>query len=64
MQRLELAVEVRQRHGVVVDERQLAHARAHQRLDRVAAHAAETEHGDVAAAQSVHAVCAEHHFGA
>ena len=58
------AVEVRQRHGVVVDERQLAHARAHQRLDRVAAHAAETEHGDVAAAQSVHAVRAEHHFGA
>lgn len=64
VQRLELAVEVRQRHGVVVDERQLAHARAHQRLDRVAAHAAETEHGDVAAVQSVHAVRAEHHFGA
>ena len=33
-------------------------------LGGVGSYAVETEHGDVAAAQSVHAVRAEHHFGA
>ena len=49
VQCLELTVQIRGADSVVVDERQFADARAHQRLDRVAAHAAKAEHGHMAA---------------
>lgn len=48
VQRLELAVEVRAADAVVVNERQLADTGAHQRLDCVAADAAEAENGHMA----------------
>lgn len=43
VQCLELTVQIRGADSVVVDERQLTDARAHQRLDRVAAHAAKAD---------------------
>ena len=49
VQCLELTVQIRGADSVIVDECQLADARAHQRLDRVAAHAAKAEHGHMAA---------------
>ena len=52
----DLAVHVRQAHPVVVDEVQRADAAAHQRLHRVAAHAADAEHGYAGVVQPLHAI--------
>ena len=64
MQCLELTVQICGADSVVVDERQLADARAHQRLDRVAAHAAKAEYGHMAVPQGVHRIAAEQHLRA
>ena len=64
VQRLDLAVQVRAAHTVVVDERQLTHARAHQRFDRVAADAAKAEHGYMTARKTRHSLVAEEHLRA
>ena len=44
-----LPVDVRQAHPVVVDEIERTHAGARQRLDRIAAHAADAEYGHAGA---------------
>ena len=64
MQRFKLAIQVCGAYGVIVDERQLADARAHQRLDRVAADTAKAEHGHVAVLQPLHGRIAEKHLRA
>ena len=64
VQCLELTVQICGADSVVVDERQLADARAHQRLDRVAAHAAKAEYGHMAVPQGVHRIAAEQHLRA
>ena len=53
VQRLQLAVDVRLRHVVEVDQRQRGHAAARQRLDRPRADAAQADHGDVCVAQAL-----------
>ena len=63
-ERNELTVQIALFHPVLVHQGERPHARTGERLGAPAAHAAETEHGDVAAVQRVHAVRAEHHFGA
>ena len=54
----DLAVQIRQADPVVVDEVQRADAAAHQRLHRVAAHAADAEHGHAGMKQPLHTVLA------
>ena len=44
-----LPVDIRQAHPVVVDEIERPHAGARQRLDRIAAHAADAEYGHAGA---------------
>ena len=64
VQRAALAVEVTLADGVLVHERERADAGAGQRLGAPAAHAAEAEHGDAAAAQARERGLAEEHLRA
>ena len=61
MERDELPVEVRERHGIVVDERDRAHACARQSLRRKAPHAADTEDGDMAFFQKIDCFVSQKH---
>ena len=45
----DLPVHIRQAHPVVIDEIERTHAGARQRLDRIAAHAADAEYGHAGA---------------
>ena len=61
MERDELPVEVRKGHGIVVNERDRAHARARQSLRRKAPHAADTEDGDMAFFQKIDCFVSQKH---
>ena len=62
MQRFKLTVEVCDADRIVIDERQLAHAGARQRLNGVAADAAETENGNMAVLEKKHGFLAKDHL--
>ena len=64
MQCAALAVDVALADGVLVHERERADTGARQRFGAPAAHAAETEHRNTAAAQTCERVAAEQHLGA
>ena len=59
MQRDDLAVDVGQGHIVVVDQVDRAHAAAGQRLHRIAANTAHTEHSHPAFFQFIHCIRAQ-----
>ena len=59
----DLAVEVGQADLIVVDEVQRAHAAAGQRLNGIAAHAADAEDGHPAVVQFFHCFLAQQHLG-
>ena len=59
---VQLAVDVAEGDGVAVDQRQLTDTGAAQCLGSIAAHAAQTEHRHVTAAQLVHGRIAQNHF--
>ena len=59
MQGEELAVQVRQTHLIAVDQIDRADTAAHERLRRVAAHAADAEHRDARRLQPRHRRLAE-----
>ena len=61
MQRDELAVEIGEGDGVVVNERDGAHTRARQRLCRKASHAADAEDGDVTGGKNLHCLVSQQH---
>ena len=58
-----LAVDVREADAVVIDEIERADARTGQRLDRVAADAADAEHRHAASGEFLHGVMAKEQFG-
>ena len=64
MQRTALTVDVALADGVLVHECERADTGARQRFGAPAAHAAETEHRNTAAAQTCERVAAEQHLGA
>ena len=61
VQRVELAVDVRDAERILIDKRQLPHPGARKRLGRVAPHAAKAEHDHMAAPQPLDGVGPEDH---